>query len=184
MANYTLFLSALVCTKIHIAFMIIWYDALRIPQGPYLYIVIICALATSLWNHGVTNKVAKWTDRLCIACGSLVDLYFVVAVPMNAITNLELYSFLNACSYLLWIFSLSCFFIAKMLIKLYPSLHLSDTGQHSENGMQITFHTKKCQFIRNLPHVLSHATITVMHVLLLYRYFLASKYPLLDHKEN
>lgn len=72
------------------------------PQDPYLIGLSISAVLTSLWNHGSTNVVALWFDRVIV---SLLGLYILVpCVIAGSFT-------LTQC--LLWI-SVLCFFWSKL----------------------------------------------------------------------
>jgi hypothetical protein len=53
--------------------------AVTYPQLPVWIIVgIILVVMTSCWNHGSTNKIAKWCDRVITAGIALILLYVLL----------------------------------------------------------------------------------------------------------
>ncbi len=70
MANPVLFASSLSITIVHLIAQF-WYQ----QTNPILSTMMICGLVTSIWNHGVTSFIAKYTDRCMMWIGFFVDSY-------------------------------------------------------------------------------------------------------------
>ena len=72
------------------------------PSDPWLIGLSTMAVGTSLWNHGSTNVVALWFDRVVV---SILGLYILIPCVIAG-------SF-NVTQCLLWI-SVLCFFWSKL----------------------------------------------------------------------
>lgn len=68
MVNTILCVSSLVFMIVHQC--LFWY----VPSFPQLWLYQIC-LWTSIWNHGTTSFVAKWSDRLMVYIGITHSFY-------------------------------------------------------------------------------------------------------------
>jgi len=76
MANSVLFTSSLFLGFIHMA-LIMFYQ----PVHRILAFTIICGTFSSIWNHGVTSEIAKWTDRGIMVVGTAVDFIYIIVIP-------------------------------------------------------------------------------------------------------
>lgn len=75
MANPVLFASSLFFAFLHLA-LILYFQ----PPLAFSY-CILCGVFSSVWNHGTTSDVAKWSDRGMMAVGAIVDSAYIAAVP-------------------------------------------------------------------------------------------------------
>jgi hypothetical protein len=75
MANSVLFTSSLFLGFLHMA-LIIFYQ----PVPRILAFTITCGTFSSIWNHGVTSEIAKWTDRGIMVIGTTVDFIYIIVV--------------------------------------------------------------------------------------------------------
>jgi hypothetical protein len=80
MVNPTLFVSAILCSALHSA-AILWYQ----PPLPYT-IFLASACATSMWNHGTTSTLAKWSDRAIMGIGLPVTFALAPTSALQALT--------------------------------------------------------------------------------------------------
>lgn len=74
MVNVTLFISSIIFGSIHILFMILF------PSFILLMIILILGIITSIWNHGSSDELSKWCDRILILTGVFIDLYFIAII--------------------------------------------------------------------------------------------------------
>ncbi len=83
MANSILFQSSIVCTVIHLPFLIVYVYV------NYLHsLFILTALCSSILNHGFTSEWFKWFDR------SVMYVGFVITWYMTHTNNLKI---MNVC---------------------------------------------------------------------------------------
>ena len=68
MANKILLISTLCSSVCHLTAFLLSVQLLPIP---YILFIVI-ALITSIWNHATTNKLAKWSDRITMGCGTII----------------------------------------------------------------------------------------------------------------
>ena len=78
MANSTLFASSLCLAFLHLALVLAFQPVPRV-----FAFVILCGTFSSIWNHGVTNDIAKWADRCMMAIGACADLAYLSNVPIQ-----------------------------------------------------------------------------------------------------
>ncbi len=83
MANKVLLISAICSSICHLAAILLT----PLIQSIYYILFIILALSTSIWNHGVTSNIAKWSDRLVMGFGTIIT-YLIV--PDKALYGLPI----------------------------------------------------------------------------------------------
>lgn len=68
----------------------------------YIVVGLVMVIIASCWNHGSTNNVAKWSDRIITSILTIILLFFLLTseIPHREIIGL---GFIVAI--LLWIFS-------------------------------------------------------------------------------
>lgn len=101
MANPLLFRSACLLGSLHVVLVLLY----EIPF--FLALAYLCAVATSVWNHGTTSGLAKWTDRFTIVCAVIVDSMYIAVMPAAQLC-------LGA---VLVVAGVSCYFMAKAAIR-------------------------------------------------------------------
>ena len=68
MANKLLLKSSLCSLTCHILAILL---SIQLPPLPYIGFVFF-GLGTSVWNHYTTSEIAKWIDRITMACGVFI----------------------------------------------------------------------------------------------------------------
>ena len=76
MANSVLFTSSLFLGFLHMVLIVLYQ-----PVPPILALTITCGTFSSIWNHGVTSEIAKWTDRGIMVIGTAVDFIYIIVIP-------------------------------------------------------------------------------------------------------
>jgi hypothetical protein len=77
MANPRLFASSLVLGFLHLLLLLLHQPVPRI-----FAVNVLCGIFSSIWNHGATLEVAKWSDRTMMAVGAVVDGVYLFALGM------------------------------------------------------------------------------------------------------
>jgi hypothetical protein len=114
MANPILFVSVVVNAIIHgLVF------SMKLPQ-PIFGTVMLVGLTTSLLNHGLTNNVAKYADRIVMSLAFVYDL-LIAAQQEEYIAFLGLY------------IAVACYAISKLYYapEFHILSHLALTGVHA-----------------------------------------------------
>lgn len=75
MANSILFASSLFFAFLHLALIIFYRPPLTLSYS------VLCGVFSSLWNHGTTSEIAKWSDRGMMAVGAIIDFAYLATVP-------------------------------------------------------------------------------------------------------
>ena len=70
--NYTLFKTSIICS------VILFYFIIKSNSCPLLKINIISGCLSSVLNHGTTNHLNKWLDRIIMFYNVLIDIYLTV----------------------------------------------------------------------------------------------------------
>jgi len=70
MANRILFASSVICGLLHILAMIMF------APPNILLITFLCGSISSIYNHGSTKNLAKWTDRIVMVIGMIIEFFF------------------------------------------------------------------------------------------------------------
>jgi hypothetical protein len=142
MAHPLLLISSLTMTIPHFL-AVYWFSCPYILQLSYL-----SGLSTSVWNHGTTNIVALWSDRLMMMIGFGIDFYFMYMLSWNEGTVV----------FVLTIASVSCYFCAKFMSGFeIPK---------SKKDKPLTM--KEIELMPSLFHVLAHLFVSMSHVFMLY----------------
>ena len=114
MANPLLFKSSLICGGIHVLLVIGW-------GAPFLLsLCYTIGVITSIWNHGTTSELAKWSDRVFIAIAVIVDIVYMFFLPL-----ISLFIAISTIS-----FSVVLFLMAKKEIKNGKSGNPFHLGSH------------------------------------------------------
>lgn len=108
MANYTLYISSLLMTYIHVS--ALWIKRYQ----SIMSIIWINGCFSSILNHGLTSNVAKHYDRVSMFISFFFDLSIILELDIHFSAGVLIY--LAACSYLISKFMLSS--------KLKTMLHL------------------------------------------------------------
>lgn len=110
MANQKLFRSALICGLIHFLAIVYW-------SGPIILLITYgIGVGTSVWNHRVTSRYAKWTDRIFMAIGALMDMFCII-VYTNGLHQFT--------SLILLICAVGLYFLEKLRIVRQDFFHQS-----------------------------------------------------------
>jgi hypothetical protein len=99
--NPVLFQSSLFLGLLHVIAVVHFYP------GIWIALVYLGGVITSLLNHGLTSKVAKWTDRSWMTMGVITDILFILSIPLVAI---------RVKGIALVVAYVSLYFIAKYLV--------------------------------------------------------------------
>lgn len=113
MANQILFMSAIANTFIHSILFLLN------PPSPLFGYILCFGLSTSLLNHGMTNVLAKYGDRLAMIIGLTFDL--MVSYQQEAyIAFIGLY------------LSVACYALSKLFdqVEFHVLSHIVLTGVH------------------------------------------------------
>lgn len=137
MGNYVLFVSSLSLAILH-GIAQLWFR----QKNEILTTTISCGIATSIWNHGVTSRVAKLIDRGMMWVGFFSNLYSIAKLE-------DTYTY---CSCLATLFLAGILYIAAKLF----------TSRHVVSKVDCLKHIGP-----NIPHVLAHLTLTLTHVMLM-----------------
>jgi hypothetical protein len=138
--------------------MVIW---IWWPSSMILLSSMGMGIATSIWNHSVTNKVAMYADRTMMWIGFATNLFLIFQMSAHAGTQ----TLQRLCLFLLFSSAL-VYALAKWLIRSFSRIPIHpDTPVHSGTHSP-TRHGAR----GNIPHILAHATLTVTHTLLLMHY--------------
>lgn len=76
--NPVLFQSSLFLGLLHVIAVVHFYP------GLWIALVYLGGVITSLLNHGLTSKIAKWTDRTWMTIGVITDIIFILSIPLLA----------------------------------------------------------------------------------------------------
>jgi len=140
MANTVLLYSTYVFGTIHIIYMII-----TLSNNHVLNCNILFGILTSIINHKTTSELAKWTDRIMMINGIIIDIYVTSSIRDTYIQYISFYLLSQ---------SILSFVISKIILFIR---HTSD------NGYSI-------KILNLLFHIISHLLLTLLHLLLL-RYY-------------
>lgn len=136
MVNPVLFQSACILGSVHIA-------AIALYNPPRIFATnMIIGVLTSVWNHGMTHELAKWSDRGVMGVGMVIDLYYLAYIakyPWNMSLAASIFS--AAIGYLL----------AKAIIH---RIAVNSHGKIQEKG--------------NIPHLFAHVCLTIVHCFMCY----------------
>lgn len=108
MKNNTLFYSSVVSLWVHM-WLFSWVTAFPHPWLHYT------CVGTSLWNHGFTSEVAKWTDRAMITVCVGHNLYWL------SVYNHHIVSWIGI---ILTVQGVSFYFVSKMTKQYEILFHL------------------------------------------------------------
>lgn len=75
MANRILYISSCIMFIFHLIIIYIFNPSI------ILQLLYIIGCITSILNHGSTNIYAKYTDRIVMVIGCLIDIYFNLKLP-------------------------------------------------------------------------------------------------------
>ena len=146
MANIVLFLSSVLWGIVHVALFIYF-------QGPWYFIVVYgLGVATSIANHGLSNNVAKWGDRIMMAVSAPFDIVF------TALTDTWTYRLVG---FAIILTGIVCYFGAKRAVQQTPDFKDERVGIAQRRGKGKP---------GNEFHLISHAVITGLHGMLFYAY--------------
>jgi hypothetical protein len=146
MANPVLKVSSWICMFIHcLVNLTVAAEGLL-----FLRIMQLAGVITSIWNHSVSNNVAKWADRIMIATATAVDAVYILRLPNY---------FLQWTVAILMLSATVCFFKAKAAQKIAEQPQ--DNDQTSTKVESKTFAN-----IRDSYHVAVHACTTAANVIL------------------
>jgi hypothetical protein len=144
MAHPLLLISSLTMTIPH-------FVAVHWFSGPFiLQLLYLSGLLTSVWNHGTTNIVALWSDRLMMMIGCGIDFCYMYMLPWDQ----------GAVIFVLVIASVACYHCAKVI-------SASEKNKWKE-GRALTM--KELDLIQSLFHLLAHMFVSMAHVFMLYWY--------------
>ena len=124
---------------------------------------ILLGVFTSILNHGFTNNLFKWSDRLVMFFGFFTDSYIILNLESNDHPhfNLNLYSKKVLCFSLMGFAALS-YIVAKQIINLL---------KQSKTAVKQSKQKKSSKFIElllsNTPHMCAHVLLTATHCLLI-----------------
>ena len=79
MANPVLLYTASVSTLFHLIGLL--YANGNVPAWIVAYMMTGCA--TSIWNHGTTSELAKWSDRVAMWVGTAATYWNTVGQPTH-----------------------------------------------------------------------------------------------------
>lgn len=91
--NKRLLISTFVHGGVHLCMMYVY-------APHYIYcLYVVCGVATSVWNHGCTSQIARWTDRGVMVVAVLFHLlYFGNRYLTTCIVSTFLLSKLQTCT--------------------------------------------------------------------------------------
>lgn len=139
MANTILLLSALCCGAFHLWALLSFQTFLAATTWAC---AILGGVITSIFNHATTSQVAKWIDRLVVACCVGLDAVILAAAAYTRThTETERQTPLSTL--------LVCYVVLVAAVGLYF------TAKKYEH---------KCYKKRDYCHALSHILGTVLHV--------------------
>jgi hypothetical protein len=122
--------------------------AVSLYGGPWaLRISYIVGPLTGMWNHGSTSQWAKWADRIAMAIGFCVDVWYI-ALLADVLVGLLLATAV-------------AFYLGAKAVHVYTTK--TDKSCHSQHALHDLFNTSV------LLHWLSHAFVTAAHVCFLQR---------------
>lgn len=133
MANPLLLKSSIILGFINLVFV----EFFDVPN--YFRTYMWLGVFTSIWNHGTTSKIAKFSDRFVIIANAIPEFFYIMQIDPE-------YWFWKAACVLLFFSGIFSFIIAKIKI----------ATKNNEN-----IHGNK-------QHFLCHFLITVEHLLLSY----------------
>jgi hypothetical protein len=143
MANWFLFLSSCGFGSLHL--LLLYYFQ---PHSVLLVGSILCGVTTSIWNHGVTSKIAMYADRLMMWVGCLINVRLISQLVTSSRYMVQL-----VC-YGLLISSAMVYIVAKRFMTKFQLASSVDSV---------------CQ-AGDIPHGLAHAILTLMHAILIIHY--------------
>jgi len=101
MKNNLLLFSSLGSLVVHV---VLFSKTPKFPR-PWLYYL---GLGTSIWNHGTTSEIAKWTDRMVVGACVGHNLYWMSAYRHQKGAWMGMVMTLNGVSF---------YFVSKMVKK-------------------------------------------------------------------
>ena len=143
MANPVLFASSLFLAFIHLALILA-----QQPLPRVFSFTVLCGTFSSIWNHGTTTEVAKWSDRSMMAVGAVVDFAYLWSVPMEMRPLL--------CS--LIVLAILGYFGAKFLVVQAP-------GKTAKAGLK----GGDASPAGNAPHLIAHILLSMTHFIMTYQ---------------
>ena len=139
MANTILLLSALCCGAFHLWALLSFQTFLAATTWAC---AILGGVVTSIFNHATTSQIAKWADRLVVACCVGLDAVILAAAAYTRThTNRETQTPLSTL--------LGCYAVLVAAVGLY---FMAKKYEH------------KCHKRQNACHAGSHILGTVLHV--------------------
>ena len=146
MANPVLFASSLFLAFVHLALILA-----QQPLPRLFSFTVLCGTFSSIWNHGTTSEIAKWTDRSMMAVGAVVDFAYLSSVPMEM---RPLLCGLIVCAIL-------GYFGAKFLVVRAPP----PTGKAGKAGLK----GGDASPAGNAPHLVAHVLLSLTHFIMTYQ---------------
>ena len=142
MANHVLFASSLFFGFLHLALILFFQPV------PLLFSYgVLCGVFSSLWNHGSTSDIAKWSDRIMMVVGAVVDFAYLAAVPTPS--KLLLASLIVA--------AIVGYAGAKALVRV----SLKKEASPAASVFAAVFTSG------NLPHLLAHLCLSCTHFIMI-----------------
>lgn len=118
-------------------------------QGPLiLQWSYVCGPSTSVWNHGTTAKLAMLSDRIMMAVGCIIDLYFMSTL---ALSQARFLIFLNTAAIAAYVAAKCITGGARAITKEGKGLTWADIHPYA-----------------SACHVLAHAMVSLSHFTMLY----------------
>lgn len=145
MANHVLFASSLFLAFLHLS-LVIYFK----PPRAFAFSVL-CGTFSSIWNHGVTNDVAKWSDRGMMAVGALVDFSYIASVPINQ----------RPLLFALILAALAGYAGAKVLVRASSAKKERRDASHAASLYAAVFTSG------NLPHLTAHLCLSLTHFVMI-----------------
>lgn len=133
MANPLLFKSSIILGFFNVLFVEIW----KVPLAYRTYMWM--GVFTSIWNHGTTSNLAKYSDRAVMFINAIPDIIYILNIDNQ-------FFILKFLCFIFFFSAVGLFFVAKKLI-------------HSKNNVNA---------FGNKQHLTCHFLITIEHFLMSY----------------
>lgn len=108
----------------------------------------ICGPSTSVWNHGTTNRLAMWCDRIMMAVGCVIDFYFMSSLHTSQAVLLLIST----------VMALTAYAVAKYITGGVRAI--------SAQGKSLTW--VEVNPYATMCHITAHTMVSISHYSMLY----------------
>ena len=108
----------------------------------------ICGPSTSVWNHGTTNRLAMWSDRIMMTVGCTIDFYFMSTLHTSQAVQILV----------LTIAAVTAYVVAKYIT--------GGAREISAEGKNLTW--ADVNPWATMCHIVAHTMVSISHYSMLY----------------